>query len=103
DRLNSCREQLAKLEISIPSEMCFTGFEAYKQLLNVPDVNYVILATPPHFRPLHLQAAIQAGKNVFIEKPVAVDGPGVKAVLAAGELAKEKGLGIAAGTQRRHM
>src|SRR5437016_491356 len=103
DRLNSCREQLAKLKMTIPKEMCFTGFEAYKELLAVPEVNYVILATPPHFRPIHLKAAVAAGKNVFIEKPVAVDGPGVKMVLEAGELAKQKGVGIAAGTQRRHM
>jgi len=70
DRLNSCREQLGKLEISIPKEMCFSGFDAYKQLLAVPEVNYVILATPPHFRALHLKAAIDAGKNVFMEKPL---------------------------------
>jgi predicted dehydrogenase len=103
DRLNSCREQLTRLKITIPNEMCFTGFDAYKQLLAVPEVNYVILATPPHFRPIHLKAAIEAGKHVFMEKPVAVDGPGVKIVLQAGELAKQKGVGIAAGTQRRHM
>ena len=103
DRLNSCREQLARLKLTIPQEMCFTGFDAYKQLLAVPEVNYVILATPPHFRPMQLKAAIEAGKNVFMEKPVAVDGPGAKLVIEAGELAKQKGLGIAAGTQRRHM
>ena len=82
--------------------MRFTGFDAYKQLLAVPEINYVILATPPHFRPVHLKAAIEAGKHVFMEKPVAVDVPGVKMVMEAGELAKQKGLGIAAGTQRRH-
>ena len=103
DRLNSCRDQLARLKISIPDEMCFTGFDACQRLLSVPEINYVILATPPHFRPMHLKAAIEAGKNVFMEKPVAVDGPGIRTVLAAGELAKQKGLGIAAGTQRRHM
>src|SRR5258708_38681897 len=87
----------------IPNEMCFTGFEAYKKLLAAPEVNYVILATPPHFRSIHLKAAIEAGKNAFAEKPVAVDGPGVRLVLEAGELAKQKNLGIVAGTQRRHM
>jgi predicted dehydrogenase len=61
------------------------------------------LTTPPHFRPAHLKAAIQAGKNVFVEKPVAVDGPGVRMVLEAGEMAQQKKLGIVAGTQRRHM
>jgi predicted dehydrogenase len=83
--------------------MCFDGFDGYKGLLAVSDINYVISATPPHFRPMHLKAAIEAGKNVFIEKPAAVDGPGVRMLLEAGELARQKGLGIAAGTQRRHL
>lgn len=103
DRLNACREQLQKLGMQIPNEMCFTGFEAYQKLLAVPEINYVILATPPHFRPMHLKAAIEAGKNAFIEKPCAVDGTGIRLVLEAGELAKQKNLGIVAGTQRRHM
>jgi predicted dehydrogenase len=103
DRLNACREQLQKLNMEIPNEHCFTGFDAYKKLLAVSEINYVILATPPHFRSIHLQAAIEAGKNVFAEKPVAVDGPGVRRVLQAGELARQKNLGIVAGTQRRHM
>lgn len=103
DRLDNCRQQLAKLGVDVPKQNCFTGFDAYKQVLAFPQINYVILATPPHFRPEQLMAAIEAGKNVFIEKPVAVDAPGVRTVLAAGELAKQKGLGIAAGTQRRHM
>src|SRR6266404_1463750 len=103
DRLNNCREQLQKLNMAIPDELCFVGFDAYRKLLGVPEINYVILATPPHFRSIHLKAAIEAGKNVFAEKPVAVDGPGVRRVLEAGELARQKNLGIVAGTQRRHM
>ena len=79
------------------------GFDAYQKLLAVSEINYVILATPPHFRPLHLRAAIEAGKHAFIEKPAAVDGPGVRLVIEAGELARQKGLGISAGTQRRHL
>ncbi len=102
DRLATCRGELAKLGIDIPKTRCFTGFDAYKELLAVPQLNYVILATPPHFRPMQLKAAVEAGKHAFIEKPVAVDTPGVKMVIEAGELAKKKGLGIAAGTQRRH-
>ena len=102
DRIAECKSQLAKVGNNIPSERCFTGFDAYKQLLAVPEINYVILTTSPHFRPAHLAAAIQAGKHVFMEKPVAVDSPGVKTVMDAGRLAAEKGLGIAAGTQRRH-
>jgi len=103
DRLARCQTNLAKLGIEVPKERCFVGFDAYQQVLAEPEVNYVIQATAPHFRPLHLKAAIEAGKHVFIEKPAAVDVPGVKLVLEAGELAKQKNLGIAAGTQRRHM
>lgn len=102
DRLDNCHKQLAKVGIDVPREHCFVGFDAYKELLALGEVNYVIQATPPHFRPQHLMAAIEAGKNVFIEKPAAVDVPGVKTVMAAGELASQKGLGIVAGTQRRH-
>ncbi len=102
DRLQACRAQLERLNIKIPDEHCFVGFDAYRQLLAVEEINYVILAEPPHFRPAHLMAAVEAGKHVFMEKPAAVDVPGVKLVMQAGELAAQKGLGIAAGTQRRH-
>jgi predicted dehydrogenase len=102
DRLVKCRGELAKVGIDIPKERCFVGFDAYKQLLAINEINYIIHTTPPHFRPQHLMAAVQAGKHVFIEKPAAVDAPGVRLVMEAGELAKKKGLGIAAGTQRRH-
>ncbi len=61
-----------------------------------------MLATPPGFRPQHLEYAIQAGKHVFTEKPVAVDGPGIRKVMAAYEMAKQKNLAVVAGTQRRH-
>lgn len=102
DRLARCREQLARLNIKVPDDHCFDGFEAYKKLLALGDVNYVILAQPPHFRPMHLKAAIEAGKHVFMEKPAAVDAPGIRMVMEAGELAKKKNLGIVAGTQRRY-
>jgi predicted dehydrogenase len=103
DRLKRCRDQLKALNINLGDEYCFTGFDAYRKLLAVKEINYVILATPPHFRPEHLRASIEAGKNVFMEKPVAVDVPGAKMVIEAGEEARRKGLGIAAGTQRRHL
>lgn len=96
------RAKAAATQFKVSPENCFSGFNAYKQLVALPDVNYVILATPPGFRYIHFPAAIEAGKNVFMEKPVAVDGPGVRAVIAAGELADKKGLKVAAGTQRRH-
>ncbi len=103
DRLSNCREQLGKLGVNIPKDQCFDGFEGYKKLLAIDKINYVIQATPPHFRPMHLKAAVEAGKHVFIEKPAAVDPTGVRMVMEAGEIAKKKGLGIVAGTQRRHM
>ncbi|MER3416866.1 MAG: oxidoreductase [Gemmataceae bacterium] len=87
--------------VDIPPERCFTGLDAYKHVLNA-GVDYVILATPPGFRPYHLQAAVEAGKHIFTEKPVCVDGPGARLCLQVYEKALEKKLGIAAGTQRRH-
>jgi len=102
ERLDRCHRNLKRVGQDVPKEQCFIGFDAYEKLLANPEINYVILATPPHFRPAHLLAAIKAGKNVFMEKPAAVDVPGVKTVLEAGELAKKKNLAIGAGTQRRH-
>jgi predicted dehydrogenase len=88
--------------VDLPEERCFTGLDAYKKVINCPDVNYVILATPPGFRALHIVETVNAGKNLFTEKPVATDGAGIKDVLAAYDVAIKKGLKIAAGTQRRH-
>jgi len=85
----------------VPPERCFFGFSAYRNVLET-EADIVLLATPPNFRPVHLEAAIEAGKHVFMEKPVAVDPPGVRRIIAAGEKAKQKGLSIVAGTQRRH-
>jgi myo-inositol 2-dehydrogenase/D-chiro-inositol 1-dehydrogenase len=87
---------------TIPDDHCHVGLDAYEKVINTPGLNYVMLATPPGFRPIHIQAAIAAGKNLFTEKPVGVDGPGIRKVLDAYEEAKKKGLGVAAGTQRRH-
>ena len=86
----------------VPGNMCFSGFDAYEKALAVPGVNYVILASPPGFRPVHFKAAVAAGKNIFTEKPVCVDGAGAHVMYAAAEEAKKKGLKVAAGTQRRH-
>ncbi len=85
----------------LSDERCFVGFDAYEKLLKT-NVNLVILATPPAFRPIHLEACIKAGKHVFMEKPVAVDPVGIRSIMASADLAKEKGLAIVAGTQRRH-
>jgi myo-inositol 2-dehydrogenase/D-chiro-inositol 1-dehydrogenase len=86
---------------SVPPSKCFEGADAYRKLLET-DADVVLMATPPNFRPLHFEAAIKAGKHVFMEKPVAVDPPGGRSIIEAGELAKTKGLSVVAGTQRRH-
>jgi myo-inositol 2-dehydrogenase / D-chiro-inositol 1-dehydrogenase len=104
DRLDESLKNIQKNhgdQVDVPANRRFTGLDAYKGVL-ATDANYIILATPPGFRPMHLEAAIAAGKNIFTEKPVAVDGPGIRKVLALYEEANAKGLGIAAGTQRRH-
>ncbi len=85
----------------LSEDRCFVGLDAYEKVIN-SDANYIILATPPGFRPTHLQAAIAARKNIFTEKPVGTDCAGIRKVLAANEEAKKYGLHIAAGTQRRH-
>ena len=101
-------KSLARLKENVPAEnlkvtrrTSFVGWDAYKKVIN-SKVNYIIMAPPPQFRPLHLKAAIEAGKHVFMEKPVAVDPVGVRAIIATSELAGKKGLAIVAGTQRRH-
>ena len=87
---------------AVKPEHVFTGFDGYQKVIAVPEVNYIIIATPPGFRPTHLEAAIKAGKHIFTEKPVAVDGPGIRKVMALAKEADAKGLNIIAGTQRRH-
>jgi len=94
--------QKAVDNFGVPADKCFSGFDAYQKVLALPGVNYTILATPPGFRAAHFKAAVEAGKNVFMEKPVAVDGPGCRVIYAAAELSKQKNLKVAAGTQRRH-
>jgi predicted dehydrogenase len=87
--------------VTATPESCHSGFDAYKKVLAAP-VDLVILAAPPFFRPEHLAAAIEAGKHVFSEKPVAVDPVGARSVIASAERAAGKSLAIVAGTQRRH-
>jgi len=104
DHLDSSLARLSREvddKVSVTKETSFTGFDAYEKVIAC-NINMVILATPPHFRPMHLKAAIEAGKHVFMEKPVAVDPVGIRSIIASSELAKEKGLAIVAGTQRRH-
>jgi myo-inositol 2-dehydrogenase / D-chiro-inositol 1-dehydrogenase len=91
-----------KEKVDVPADRQFVGFGAFERLLAQDDFNYVILATPPGFRPWFIKAAVAAGKSIFAEKPVAVDGPGFRMVLQANEDAQAKGLHIGVGTQRRH-
>ncbi len=99
--LRELRQKLPPERVTATPETCFTGFDAYQKVVAAP-VDLVILASPPVFRSSHLKAAVEAGKHVFTEKPVAVDPQGVKSVIASSELAASKGLAVVAGTQRRH-
>jgi len=106
DRVDGCFNRLTgdanlKDEVDITPDRCFTGFDNFEKVI-ASGVNMVILAAPPGFRPPHFKAAIEASKHVFMEKPVAVDGPGIRTLMAAGDLAGQKKLGVVAGTQRRH-
>jgi predicted dehydrogenase len=101
DRLQESLEQLGRDgnltgKIEVKPENRFVGFDAYKGVL-ASGVDVVLLTTPPHFRPAHLKAAVEAGKHVFCEKPVAVDAPGVRAVLEACRQAREKKLAVVSG------
>ena len=104
DQLKSCHKTLTRVfnkkRIAVPDENMFTGFGAYKKAIDLADV--VILTTPPGFRPQHFEYAIQQGKHVFMEKPVATDAPGIRRVLEAAKQAKEKKLNVVVGLQRHY-
>jgi hypothetical protein len=104
DNLNSAVNTLSRQhgeKVDVPEDRRFVGFDAFQKVLE-QDVDLVILATPPGFRPLHFEAAVNAGKHVFMEKPVAVDPAGVRKVVDAAAAAKKKNLAVAVGLQRRH-
>ncbi len=104
DRLEGSHGQLLKLkgdQIKVDKSNKFIGFDAYQKVID-SGVDVVLLITPPAFRPDHLKAAINAGKHAFCEKPMAVDAPGVRKVLAAAKLAKEKKLSVVSGFCLRH-
>jgi predicted dehydrogenase len=105
DRIRESLDTLKKdpdvaAKIDVKPDGGSVGFEAYKEVIDRCDV--VLLCTPPHFRPLHLKAAVDAGKHVFAEKPVAVDAPGVRSVLATCEQARKKGLSVVSGLCLRY-
>ncbi len=102
DRLDSCRERLAEEKgVQIADENCFVGFDSYQDLVEA-DIDIVLMATPPYFRPDHFEAAVQARKHVFMEKPLGVDPVGIRKVMAASRQADGLGLCVVTGTQRRH-
>jgi predicted dehydrogenase len=102
DRLTECRNKLkTDWKQEITDENCFVGFDAYEKLLQT-GVDVVLLATPPYFRPIHFEAAVQARKHCFLEKPVAVDPVGARSIMASAKKAEAMELSVITGTQRRH-
>ena len=89
-----------KDQVDVPSERRYVGFDAFEKV--IADCDVVLLATPPPFRPAHFQAAVNANKHVFMEKPLAVDVPGFHKIIEIGELAKRKKLNVLVGLQRRY-
>ena len=89
-------------KVKVTPDKCCVGLDAYKKVLE-SDIDMVMLIETPHFRPQHLRSAVEAGKNVFMEKPVAVDPIGVRHVIESGEMADKKGLKIVTGTQMRRI
>ena len=102
DRLGQCRHKLQTEGANeVADDKCFTGFDAYEKVLE-QDIDIVIIATPPYFRPSHFKAAVEARKHVFMEKPVAVDPVGARTIIASAKKAETIGLSVVTGTQRRH-
>jgi myo-inositol 2-dehydrogenase/D-chiro-inositol 1-dehydrogenase len=101
DKIDACRDLLKKEKnVEIPDENCFVGFDSYEKVLD-SGIDVVLLCTPPHFRPAHVEAAVNARKHIFMEKPVAVDPTGVRRVIAAVKRAQSLKLNIISGTIRR--
>ena len=102
DAYNSINEELGdrKNRVQVKEENKFTGFDGYKHAIALADV--VILTTPPGFRPIHFEEAVNQGKQIFMEKPVATDPAGIQRVLAAAEKAKAKKLNVVVGLHRRY-
>ncbi len=116
DELDSCYKLLAEgaeprydrektpsllKQMDVPEGRKFIGFDAYQKVID-SGVDIVLLATPPHFRPVQFAACVEAGRHVFMEKPAAVDPIGIRSMMKTSALAEKKGLCVVAGTQRRH-
>jgi predicted dehydrogenase len=101
DRIDSFIERLTAAEVDLSNIQQFSGFDGFTRLIEEADVDVIITATPPYFRPMVFEAAVNAGKHVFMEKPVAVDAPGCRRIIAAARQAEAAGLKVQTGTQRR--
>ena len=104
DNLDSSSAKIKKAfpgKVKVTPGTSFLGFDAYKKVLAMKEVDIVMLATPPGFRPEMVKAAVEANKHIFLEKPGAVDPAGVRSLIASAESAKRKGLSIVVGTQQR--
>ncbi|UCD00316.1 MAG: Gfo/Idh/MocA family oxidoreductase [Phycisphaerales bacterium] len=104
DRVDSSLVQIKKQfagKLKVTPETTFLGFDAYKKVIAMNEVDIVMLTTPPAFRPQMVRAALEAGKHIFMEKPGAVDPVGVRSLMASAELADNKRLSIVVGTQQR--
>ncbi len=106
DRVDFAEKALTKRfpeKVDVPPERRFTGLDCYAKALALgTDLDVILLCSPPGFRPMQFEAAVEAGKHVFMEKPVATDAPGVRRVMAANSLAKQKKLAVAVGHHLRH-
>jgi predicted dehydrogenase len=102
DKIDECKARFAQFNLPIADENCFSGFDGYRKLMAIEDLDVVILATPPKFRPDHFLEAVTQKKHVFMEKPVAVDSNGIRSVIGTARKAQAIGLNVVTGTQRRH-
>jgi predicted dehydrogenase len=101
DRVEQCRSQIKERSgQEVADSRCFVGLDGYKKLLDT-DIDIVLMATPPYYRPTQFAAAVEAGKHIFIEKPVGVDPAGCRSVMQTAAVAKTKGLNVMTGTHRR--
>ena len=104
DRIETALKNLAKRvpeRVDVPKQRQFVGLDGYQQAIDC-GVDLVLLCSPPGFRPWHFEAAVKAGKHIFMEKPVATDAPGVRRILAANQQARQKKLAVAVGHHLRH-
>jgi myo-inositol 2-dehydrogenase / D-chiro-inositol 1-dehydrogenase len=101
DKIDNCRAKLKEeRNVEIADENCFIGFDSYEKVID-SGVDVVLLCTPPHFRPAHVEAAVNARKHIFMEKPIAVDPVGARSVMASAKKAEAAGLSMVSGTIRR--